>query len=392
MQHAIEYLHASVANLSTDLGRLFGHSDATPQDAQLCNQIWPAFQEIYPLHCNQYTQLAIFVKEQTARLRTLHSQIPEEKITDTLKCLYIQCGKSREDVMEVLGRTLNLDGQASDDQGLLMRTLEIAASLYLMLDVYGGENLGVPNSTAVLWKPDTSMNDIFKTHFTPETDNITNCLEGVIDEKLTVRNLVVNYGFEIDWVNNLNDHLRFDSRTKVLSIYQHKIWLLANVNPKILCAIPCRAIGECLDTLNLLFPHYEPSTGPFLKDRGRNFNLLGNYGRKVPRDLKNYPRWGKQIFELLKILKGPQVGFRQLLPRPDHSNLIDSVNFWIAVLVATLTVISFVFGLVAVIYAKLAYEASEKSLTLTELQYRLSLVQACSDPGASTDMLLFCQQ
>lgn len=92
-----------------------------------------------------------------------------------------------------------------------------------------------------------------------------------------------------------------------------------------------------------------------------------------------------------QVLQGSRRGFRQLLPRRDQGNLLDSINFWIAGLVALLTVVSFVSGLVAIIYTRMSYDVSRKSWELTRDQYLLSLAEACSDPESIDAVLETCR-
>ncbi|KAK2037935.1 hypothetical protein LZ31DRAFT_600079 [Colletotrichum somersetense] len=184
--------------------------------------------------------------------------------------------------------------------------------------------------------------------------------------------------YRVDWTNYLNEHLLINTRTKVVSIYQHKVWLSANLQHSEHCVLPQDVVSEALDTLNLLFPHSDESTKSYLDRHGQPFYKLGLCCRERDLDLRSYRHWGRQIQELLVVLNGPQSGFRQLLPGKDQPNLVESVNFWIAVFVAGLTVTSFVFGLMSVVYAKWAFD------------YLLSLSQACLDSREAQLLPEFC--
>ncbi|KAH6889303.1 hypothetical protein B0T10DRAFT_49738 [Thelonectria olida] len=364
----------------------------TPQNIQLCNDIWPSLEETYAPEADQYIRLADFAMEQTSRFRTIFPRHDETIIVDIVKSLRTMTDRPREDVLQMLDRTLSLDGTSTDNPKRLTRVLEIAALLCLTINIQSGDSLDPIHSNAVLWERGMSLSAAIETHSTSDHDPASTSVGGTIDEGLTVRNLVTNYDFEVDWTNNLYEHLTFNQETRVLSVYQHKIWLFGHLRSQSPCAVPAGVIEECLDTLNLLFPHHDSRTRAFLKDHRQTFNFLGNCGRKVSRDLGNYPRWGRNLNKLLQILKGPRTGFRQLLPRSDQGNFVDSINFWIATFVAALTVVTFVFGLLGAIYAKLAYDVSKQSLELTREQYLLSLAQACSDPSSSNEVLEFCQK
>ncbi|KAK2051891.1 hypothetical protein LY76DRAFT_688147 [Colletotrichum caudatum] len=203
--------------------------------------------------------------------------------------------------------------------------------------------------TPVLWEGDITIRDALGDWFTERP------LQGSprsfsIDPKLTISLLWSNYGYRVDWTNYLNEHL------------------LINTN----------MVSEALDTLNLLFPHSDESTKSYLDRHGQPFYKRGLCCRERDLDLRSYRHWGRQIQELLLVLNGPRSGLRQLLPGKDQPNLAESANFWIAVFVAGLTVISFVFGLMSVVYAKWAFD------------YLLSLAQACLDSQEAQLLPEFC--
>lgn len=360
------------------------------KDIQLCNDIWPALKESYAPEDDQYARLAEFAREQTSLLRGTFPQNEDNTVVEIVNIVRGSIDRPREDVLRTMEDTLGLNATSSDGHKRSTRLLELATSLWLTTHVRCDDSLNPTDRQAILWEPDRTLRNAIERHSASNDNETSTRPDGTIDECLTISNLVANYGFEVDWTNNIYEHLTINWKTRVLSIYQHKIWLHEHIRNQNQCPIPGNVIKECLDTLNLLFPHHDSSTRKLLKNREHNFHLLGNCGRQVSRDLQSYPHWGQSLDELLQVLKGPRKGFRQLLPRADQENLIDSINFWIAVFVAALTVVSFVFGLSGVIYAKMSYDVSKASLDLSRQQYLLSLAQACSDPSSSDDVLQFC--
>ncbi|VUC36511.1 unnamed protein product [Clonostachys rosea] len=362
------------------------------KDIQLCNEIWPALVEAYPLNPDQYSHLAAFAKDQISKLRTLRPQRPgtEEDIVTLVKYLRSLIDEPREIVVNGFQRLFQLDEESSADRNSVTRVLEILASLCLTSTIAIDRDNEKAGHAPISWERNTSLQAAIDCYMETNDVKASSISSSLIDPRLTVHNLVANYGFEVDWTSDLNEHLKMDETTKVLSVYEHKIWLYAHLRPNTQCPLPRTALEECLDTLNILFPHHEPSTAAFLKSRGRNFHLLGSCGRKYSRDLRDYPRWGRSLSQLLKLLEGPPSGIRQLLPKPKEGKLLDLVNFWIAVSVAFLTGISFVFGLMAVIFAKMSYDVSLESLRLTREQYLLSLAQACSETEVSDSVRRFC--
>ncbi|CAH0051918.1 unnamed protein product [Clonostachys solani] len=359
-------------------------------DIQLCNEIWPALVEAYPLHPDQYSHLATFAKDQISKLRTLRLQRPgtEADIVRLVKDLHTLINEPREDVIQRFQRFLQLDEESSADQNSVTRVLEILASLYLTTTIAIERDPEKADHAPIKWEKSICLQAAINSYMEREEATEWSISKSTIDQRLKLHSLVANYGFEVDWTNDFNEHLRIDESTKVISIYEHKVWLYAHLRPNTQCPLPRTAMEECLDTLNILFPHHEPSTAAFLKSRGRSFHLLGSCGRKPSRDLRDYPRWGRNLDQLLRVLEGPPSGIRQLLPKPKEGKLLDLVNFWIAVSVAFLTGISFVFGLMAVIFAKMSYDVSLESLRVTREQYLLSLAQACSDKEVPDALVL----
>ncbi|KAK1975486.1 hypothetical protein LZ30DRAFT_737389 [Colletotrichum cereale] len=293
-------------------------------------------------------------------------------------------------------RELAEQPQSDEQNWAAYATLCLAASLSDTTKIRNHRETGVTAATPVLWEGGISIRDALRVWFTPRP------LQGdpqsfSIDPRLTISLLCSNYGYRVDWTNYLNEHLLINTHTKVVSVYQHKVWLSAHLQSPEHCVLPQEVVGEALDTLNLLFPHNDESTKSYLDKHGQPFYKLGLCCRERDLDLRSYRHWGRQIQELLRVLNGPQYGFRLLLPGKDQPNLIESVNFWIAVFVAALTGTSFVFGLISVIYAKWSFDVgkesldlSRESLELTRLQYLLSLAQACSNNEEAQLLPDFC--
>ncbi|KAJ0161701.1 hypothetical protein CTA2_5777 [Colletotrichum tanaceti] len=268
----------------------------------------------------------------------------------------------------------------------------LAASLCATTNVATARDQAlIPEVAPVVWEAGASLRDVLRRRFTdPRPPQEVEAKSNTVDSKLTMSYLVVNHGFHVDWTNLLDEHLAIDWKTKVISIYQHKLWLASHLQSPEECILPADLVAEALDTLNLLFPYGDAPTKSFLAKQAQQFYSLGFCGRERRVDLLAYPRWNRRLEELSNVLQGPRDGIRQLFPDRDRPNLLESVNFWIAVLVAGLTVTSFVFGVITVIYAKWAFEIGKESLELTRQQYLLSVAQACSNPQEALLLPEFC--
>ncbi|KAF6794627.1 hypothetical protein CSOJ01_13644 [Colletotrichum sojae] len=363
------------------------HFNGDPRDTELCKAFWPELSAAQ-YSANQYAILAEHIRDELSQAKgslsafngTTPTASNHDKVARILVSVQERASESREDVLSYLKDTF---ASPETPVSQVLQVMCLAASLITMVRISGTKHrtsAGRPERRAY-WKPGTSLRTI-------ASESLQSGASGVlrdqpIEHRLTMSYLAAYYGYEVIWIHSLNDHLEVDRKLKTVKVFQHKIWLAAHFEPNDRLITPNEAICEALDTLNLLFPHSDRRTESFLEERDRPFYSLGYLRRDRNLNLSCYPIWGNKIQELLEVMKGRRSGLWQFLPSPHQLNMLESANFWIAVFVAGLAVISFVFGIFAVIYAKESLDISKESLRLTELEYRLSLVQACSDPESA---------
>ncbi|KFA68640.1 hypothetical protein S40285_10835 [Stachybotrys chlorohalonatus IBT 40285] len=203
-------------------------------------------------------------------------------------------------------------------------------------------------------------------------------VESTLLRRFTIPNLVQDYRWTVQWTSNLADHLLIErmGTGKRVTIYEHKICLLNHLQYGQDCPVPRDALEEALDTLNLLFPPTDPATHRYLKAQHRPFHQLGFCSRNVKRDLQHYRYWQNNLVDLLHDLEEQPYGLGQLRLDKDRRNLLQFATFWIATIVALLTVISIAFGVVSTVYAA--------------RQYNLALAQACSTPDGAVNLPEYC--
>ncbi|KAF6816122.1 hypothetical protein CSOJ01_03185 [Colletotrichum sojae] len=378
----------------TPFSRSYSHSNGNPRDTELCIAFWPALSAAQ-YSANQYAILAEHIRDEFSQAKgalatfraTTATASNHDRVARITLSVQERPTTPREDVLSHVKETF-ASPDAADSQ--VLQVMCLAASLSTMVRISGtnhGTSAGRPER-GVYWKPGTSLRSIASEPFQRSVPDSTR--EKLIDHRLTMSYLAVYHGYEVIWIHNLNDHLEVDRKLKTVKVFQHKIWLSAHFDAKDLIITPTEAISEALDTLNLLFPHGDRRTESFLAERDQRFYNLGYLRRGRNLDLSCYPIWGNKIRELMDVMKGRRSGLWQFLPSPHQLNILESANFWIAAFVAGLAVISFVFGLFAVIYAKESLDISRESLRLTELQYQLSLAQACSDPESALLLPEWC--
>ncbi|TDZ46107.1 hypothetical protein CTRI78_v008982 [Colletotrichum trifolii] len=264
------------------------------------------------------------------------------------------------EILQTLGLGVSVDNPKASDALDLMR---LAACLLSMTQIRTRETMDSDQDLLPLWTEHQTLQDVLAIYFSPQ---VQQSRQDLIPSKLTVGFIVNNYGYHVDWTDCLDKHLEADHERKVISIFQQKLWLSLQYDSSEACPVPRAIMLEALSTLDLLFPFKDATTYSFLKDQGQLFNNLILLRRDRTWHLGDYPYWGNRIEELITILDRPPSGLRQFLPHPDRTNLLESANFWIAASVALLAVISFVFGLIAVVHAKESLEVSKDSPRLVQ--------------------------
>jgi len=367
-----------------------------PATQLICQQIWPNMQSE-----------SLLPKFYTAAIRYLRSELEKAELrphggvgmnpaleAEVLACL--QCFQSDVD----LPRAAALDSlqQRLDNGGLQASLGSVPDAKARLAEYLGRIWLHFPisldtssqirtlsNDKFINWGDKVSLREVIGSYFNRlKADSAkTGPLSGdeIIPRHFTAAYLVKNYRWRIRWTHSLIEHLRIDWANKIINVYEHKVWLLNHRDHSSDCPIPADALEEAIDTLNLLFPPFNRATKKFLASQGRHFGALGLGGRQEIRHLSHYKYWHTSLAHLRTELKAPPYGWRQLLPHEGNENLMQLLTFWVTV--GLLAILTIVFGGIASYFSFKAYE-------LTLLQYQLSLMQACLEPGANETMPGFC--
>ncbi|KAF2729499.1 hypothetical protein EJ04DRAFT_588685 [Polyplosphaeria fusca] len=241
----------------------------------------------------------------------------------------------------------------------------IQSSLELAVRTCYGININSPSiaigparpfENRLEWAPNQSLEKLIETNLgtDPKAGNATR--QTRLDSKFSAAYLVKTCGMQLHWTDNLTDHLRHGERN-VIVVYKHKICLINHLKSGSHCPIPRAALTEALDTLNLLFPAGDTSTRQLLIDEGKlSFYQLGNYGRERELDLCHYENWSERLQPLVRIYESPARSWKQLAT--DRRNLMEWAAFWVAVMVAFLTVVSVPCNIIQATYSIKAYRAT----------------------------------
>jgi hypothetical protein len=349
----------------------------------IIRKIWPNLPEQF-FNEDDYRMFLEYVAFETATLERFQDAFAIRSLDETLALLpdlKSVSSMSKDDALRFVKQRFR-SGSADDDDAVF-RSIDLAIRLWLPLEIRSSNYrqfgrivvLVTPHVSRVDWKGNVSLKELVQNHFVkPESDQSTSRTR--IDPAFTMAYLVSVYGIRVYWTHNLADHLAIDWRNKVVTVYEHKICLFNHLHYAGESVLPKKVLEEALDTLNLLFPFLDGPTSEFLSRQGKPFDSLGYCNRPRLLEMDKYVYWRDKIEDLIDLFNEPPRGLRQLKLDRTGRNLMQFSMFWIAAIVAVLTVFSIVFGSVQTVYAI--------------KQYKLAIAQACSVPGAASQLPQFC--
>jgi hypothetical protein len=96
---------------------------------------------------------------------------------------------------------------------------------------------------------------------------------------------------------------------------------------------------ETIQSLNLLFPHWDGATVRLLEKHGQTFHSSGPYDGPAPLNLMEFDHLRDRLLEVYDVIfQSPPVSWKQLWR--DRRNPQQFWTFWIALLILVLTLIS----------------------------------------------------
>jgi hypothetical protein len=263
---------------------------------------------------------------------------------------------------------------------VISQSVNLAAGLWLNVKIQSRSL--EPSSGWLQWNRNQSLVDLLNRSFETVADPETGKEETVNDE-LTMEKLVTDYGFTVLWTSNLVDHLSLNKAARLVKIYEHKICLRNHQLAGDQTALPQSVVLEAIDTLNLLFPLGEGPTKLLLSKQRKTFAQLGYCSRVRCLRLDNYRIWRDKLEALSMVLDTEPVGMRQFFLWRSGKNALQFATFWIATIVAILTIVSFVTGVMSIMYARKAYD-------IAVTQYQLSLAEVCADSELAAKLVGWC--
>lgn len=209
------------------------------------------------------------------------------------------------------------------------------------------------------------MNKLVEECFHPSGYSI-NDQNKTIDPAFTIKNLRRFCRINVQWTANLKDHLLYDRSTVTLHLFPHKICLISHLDSWNI--LPKEFVAETLRTLDLLFPFGEEDTRKYLDQTGQTFYRTSSRDLSRATNFGEFHYWHKRLVELHGVFNQAPRSILQLWY--DRRNPLQWWTFWLAALIAVLTI---VFGIIS------SYTGFQQ-LAIAEQAYKLSVWQLCSQP------------
>ncbi|GAW11893.1 hypothetical protein ANO14919_012460 [Xylariales sp. No.14919] len=359
------------------------------QQVEFIRNIWPSISEDAFQH-EDYARLFRFIDREmnnTKEYPTRYSKHSIDEIAEYIRFLRQNYIYSKAQAIVKHRTSLGID------EHVISRTLDLAASIWLTTRVDTEMALG-----CVTWEPNESLQQSIESHFRPVA-TANDMKRDIIPRSLTAAYLCKNYGFTIIWTDDLRHHLSVDWETQRIKVYEHLIYLCNFLNYPADTPIRTDILEEAVDTINLLFPSDHKRTKKFLKRENKTFNRLGYCGRERRVRLSDYHHWRERIGALKEALDGPPKGYHQLVLDKEHRNFLNWATFWIAFVVALLTIISIAFGVVGIVFAVISYSISVKSyqiavdsLAIGIQQVEIAIAMACVDAETAARLPQYCAE
>lgn len=334
----------------------------------ICRHIWPKLEKEQYLH-RTYAGVLSYFETQTRNLTNDGSGSG----SDIPNIISIIHGfTSNRDALFTRGNCIAATTAClpvSTSEAVVISCSERALRIMLSLDIRIGqrrEYISRVGSSVIDWGDNISLSSAIEHHFTSGSSYTRGMMTGRIDPSFSLPYLCTHRGFKVFWTSNLSEHLNISWKSKIITIYEHKIVLWNHMRDSKAPVIPRAILEEAIDTLNLLFPLNDRLTRTYLAQNGKDFQGLGycSRPRDVCLDLGKFNIWRDRIAELVEIMNEEPKGLKQLSLEKDGRNLLPFVTFWIAIGVAVLSLLNLPFAIISMRY--------------TIKQYELSLAQAVS--------------
>ena len=362
--------------------------DTTSGRLDLLRLFWS---DLLPSDMVQEPQYMYFVHYVSSAIADSENRLglPSDKTKVAIKSVVNSRNKLRMHVGDIVRAHFSFDNPAAEDA--TRHVLQMIVRLWTMLDI----QIEMPRYQApglLVWLEDESITAVTERFFSQkaQTDQLFD-LSGTVDPDLTAARLVLDHNIRIIWTSNLAEHLSMNwtRKRRMLKVFEHKVWAHRHLTAPGQSPIPADVLDELMGTYNLLFPMFNRATESLLEKDGmiESFYSLGTCGKVPSRNWSDYKYWRKALHQLSEVLDEPPRGMQQFWRTSKKDpNLLNVVLFWISgVMVAILTIVSSVCGVLSVQYAI-------ESRDIGRSQLELAVSQACADSDLAEKLPQYCHQ
>ena len=129
---------------------------------------------------------------------------------------------TKETIKLSLAALVTQQRSEADKQHMAEGSIRLAVRLFLMVDVGAPSRYRTWGPSFLPWSDEQTMKAVLTNHFVISS---TESKDVVFEEEFTAFNLQRFTGLEIQWTNNLADHLRLIDNDKRLYIFHHATFL-----------------------------------------------------------------------------------------------------------------------------------------------------------------------
>ena len=325
------------------------------------------------MRVDAYTTFLDYLKKELSSFRHFEAHFAAqsfESIGRIVQIIYANPTKIRAELISTTKEEF-----INCDEDSILRSIELALRLCLTVNIRSSGVTVGPTPPHHSWGHNLSSQALLDGAIFQKSERQLSEKECRIDQEFTAKYLMHVSGVKILWIDNLGEHLRFSHRSRTLKVYQHKICLLHHLNTPN-CILPVNLVEETIDTLNLLFPPYDPPTNKFLCKEKKRFNNLGLCGRDPVTDLRKYSYWRNELYDLIQVFEEPPQQWWQLWRY--RRNKAEFAQFWIAVLVGIFTMITIPTSIISAYY--------------TFQQADIARIQACASESWPQGLENYCKK
>ena len=330
-----------------------------PQRSQLVRKFWPET-SIRRHAFDEYSCAAILdhIATELEQVRRHGQHYAAQDFDSTFVIIQLIRNNISARYEDIVSLVLGSFSTASPDA--IHHSIELSVRIWLTIDIRTQNFIDrpiFPGDVPMDWAKGVSLEELLLNQFGRRARLKHDRASSKLDSAFTASFLVNTCGLKLRWSDDIANHLSFDPKIFVLTVYRHKACLSSHLHNHQGCPIPVGVLEEMLDTMDLLFPPLDLATQHLLQKEGQpSLYTLGCHRSVRILDIAHYKYFGHALEELMDAFdKTPQT-WKQLAF--DRRNKLEWSAFWVTIMVALLTVISIPCNIIQATYSVKAYHVA----------------------------------